>query len=102
MSTFPHLTLPLMFGLGGIISTIVVGIVAGWIAEQVMKANMGILMNLVIGVVGAFIGNIIAGLIPGIGGTTGESFSIWSLLVATGGAILLLFIVNKIRAGRTA
>lgn len=84
-----------MFGLGGIIGTIIIGIVAGWIAEQVMKAHMGLLMNLAVGVVGAFIGNLIAWIIPGVGGTTG--FSLWSLVVATVGAIVLLWAVNKFR-----
>lgn len=89
-----------MFGLGGIIGTIIIGIVAGWIAEQVMKTDMGLLMNLAVGVAGAFIGNLIAWILPGIGGTTG--FSIWSLVVATVGAIVLLWAVNKMRGTRHA
>lgn len=83
-----------MFGLGGILGTLIIGIVAGWIAEQVMKANMGLLMNLVVGVVGAFVGNLLFSLL-GASGTTG--FSIWSLVVATIGAIVLLWIVNMVK-----
>ena len=84
-----------MIDLGGIIGALVIGAAAGWIAEQVMKTNMGLLMNIIVGVVGAVVGNFLAALIPGVGGTSG--FSIWSLLVATLGAIVLLWVVNLVR-----
>ena len=81
----------------GIIGAIIIGIFAGWIAEKVMKRNHGLLTNLIVGVVGAFLGSFIATTL-GIG--TGAGI-IPSLLVATAGAILLLFIVGLIRR-RTA
>jgi uncharacterized membrane protein YeaQ/YmgE (transglycosylase-associated protein family) len=80
----------------GIIGAILIGILAGWIAEKVMRRNHGLLMNLIVGVVGAFLGSFIATTLHlGIG-----SGVIPSLIVATLGAILLLFIVGLVRPGR--
>ncbi|WP_293679174.1 GlsB/YeaQ/YmgE family stress response membrane protein [uncultured Phenylobacterium sp.] len=80
----------------GIIGAILIGILAGWIAEKVMRRNHGLLMNLVVGVVGAFLGSFLATTLNlGIG-----SGVIPSLIVATVGAILLLFIVGLVRARR--
>ncbi|MDZ4372308.1 MAG: GlsB/YeaQ/YmgE family stress response membrane protein [Phenylobacterium sp.] len=80
----------------GIIGAILIGILAGWIAEKVMKRNHGLLMNLLVGVVGAFLGSFIASTL-GIGTGSGV---IPSLIVATAGAILLLFIVGLVRSRR--
>lgn len=77
----------------GIIGAILIGILAGWIAEKVMRRNHGLVTNLIVGVVGAFLGSFIATAL-GIG--TGGGI-IPSLLVATAGAILLLFIVGMFR-----
>jgi len=81
----------------GIIGAILIGILAGWIAEKVMRRNHGLITNLVVGVVGAFLGSFIAtqlrlpigsGILP-------------SLVVATAGAILLLFILGLIKRRST-
>ena len=77
-----------------ILGWIIIGIVAGWIAEQVTKTDMGVLMNLVVGVVGAFVGGFLFSLVGGSGLT---GFNIWSLIVATVGAIVLLLVVNAVR-----
>ncbi len=79
----------------GIIGAILIGILAGWIAEKVMKRNHGLMVNLVVGVVGAFLGSFLFGVL-GLGGTLGAGV-IPSLIVATLGAILLLFIVGVVR-----
>lgn len=84
-----------MINLGGIIGALIIGAAAGWLAEQIMKTNMGLLMNILVGIVGAIVGNFLAALIPGVGGTSG--FSIWSLVVATLGAVVLLWVVGMIR-----
>lgn len=78
----------------GLIGAIIIGILAGFIAEKVMRRNHGLLTNLVVGVVGAFLGSFIATIL-GIG--TGSGL-IPSLLVATAGAVLLLFIVGLVRS----
>ena len=80
----------------GIIGAILIGILAGWIAEKVMRRNHGLLTNLVVGVIGAFLGGFLAtALHIGIG-----SGIIPSLLVATAGAILLLFLLGLVRPRR--
>ena len=76
---------------------IVVGIIAGWLAEQIMKTDMGLLMNLVVGIIGAFIGGAIIEFLTPFDDDGGF---IWSILVATLGAVILLWIVNKVRSSR--
>jgi len=80
----------------GILGAIVIGILAGWIAEKVMRRNHGLLTNLIVGVVGAFLGGFLASTLHiGIGRGL-----IPSLLVATVGAILLLFLLGLVRPRR--
>lgn len=79
----------------GIIGAILIGILAGWIAEKVMKRNHGLMINLVVGVVGAFLGSLLFNML-GLRGSMGDGV-IPSLIVATLGAILLLFIVGMVR-----
>ena len=75
-----------------IIGWIVIGVIAGWIAEQVTGRRHGLLTNLIVGIVGAIIGGFIANALGfGVGGFLG------SLIVATLGAILLLFFFGLIR-----
>ncbi|OYW93923.1 MAG: hypothetical protein B7Z13_05990 [Caulobacterales bacterium 32-67-6] len=80
----------------GIIGWIIIGIVAGWLAEKIMKRNHGLLTNLAVGVVGAILGGFIASSLLGIavGG-----FNIMTLIVATAGAVLLLFLLGLVRRG---
>ena len=79
----------------GIIGAILIGILAGWIAEKVMKRNHGLMIYLVGGVVGAFLGSFLFSAL-GLGASMGSGV-IPSLVVATLGAILLLFIVGLVR-----
>ncbi|MBJ7486194.1 MULTISPECIES: GlsB/YeaQ/YmgE family stress response membrane protein [unclassified Brevundimonas] len=78
----------------GIIGWIVIGIVAGWLAEKVMGRSHGLVTNLIVGVVGALIGGFIAQNLLGIpvGG-----FNLITLLVAFGGAVLLLFLLGLVK-----
>ncbi|NCC67340.1 MAG: GlsB/YeaQ/YmgE family stress response membrane protein [Clostridia bacterium] len=80
----------------GIIGWIVIGALAGWIASLITgnDKKMGAGMNILVGVVGGFIGGIVMNLIGGYGVT---GFNLWSLLVATVGAIILLLIVNAVK-----
>lgn len=79
----------------GIISWILVGALAGWLAGKIMHNDkMGFFANIVIGIVGAFIGGLLVGL---LGGTGVTGFNIWSLLVATLGSVVLIWIVRKIK-----
>lgn len=78
----------------GIIGWLVIGIVAGWLAEKVMGRSHGLVTNLVVGVVGALLGGFISGAVLGldVGG-----FNLVTLLVAFGGACLLLFLVGMVK-----
>lgn len=75
---------------------IIFGALAGWIASIIMGKNkkMGAIANIVVGIVGAFIGNWIMSL---FGVPMATTFSLSSLLVAIGGAVVLLFVVGLIR-----
>ena len=78
------------------LSWVIVGALAGWIASMIMGKNhkIGLLGNIILGVIGAFVGGFILQAI-GVGGdVTGINIS--SILVATLGAVIVLFIANKI------
>lgn len=79
-----------------IIIWIVLGALAGWIASMVMgtDAQQGAVLNIVLGIVGAFIG----GLLMSFFGASGVSgFNLYSLLVATIGAIVVIGIGKALR-----
>ena len=74
-----------------ILAWIVLGLIAGAIAKAIMPGNDpgGIIVTILIGVVGAFLGGFLGNLIAGTGL---DGFSLWSILLAVVGAILLLWI----------
>ena len=76
----------------GIIAWIIIGIIAGWLAEKIMKRDHGLLTNLIVGVVGALIGGFIANAL-------GFAWGGWigSTIVATIGAVILLFLLGLIK-----
>lgn len=82
----------------GILLWILLGGLAGWIASLLTGNNrrMGLLANLVVGLLGAVIGGWVASLL-GIGSVSG--FDIRSLLIAIGGSVLLLTLINLFRGG---
>lgn len=88
-------------GLGGWLGTIIIGGIAGWLASMVMKtdASMGVLANVVVGIVGALLANLLLPML-GIGGTTDGASLVTKLLVATIGAVVVLFIF-KLVTGRS-
>ena len=59
------------------------------------NARMGALANIVVGIVGAVIGGFLMTNVFGAQGVTG--FNLTSLLVAIGGAVVLLFLVGMVR-----
>lgn len=77
-----------------IIIFLILGIVAGWLASLVTRSNQGIWGDMIMGVLGALIGGGIMDLI-GYGGVTG--FNLYSIGVATVGAILLIWIRRQVR-----
>jgi uncharacterized membrane protein YeaQ/YmgE (transglycosylase-associated protein family) len=77
----------------GILAWIIIGGLAGWIGSMIAGTNarMGLFANIIVGIVGAFIGGFIFSLIGGAGVT---GFNLWSLFVATVGAVVLLWVVK--------
>lgn len=85
----------------GWIVALIVGGIAGWLASILMRrdGSMGVLMNIIVGCIGSVIGNALAGPLFGIQGTV-QAFSLVGLLIAIGGAVVLLAIVNLVQRGR--
>ena len=81
-----------------ILAFLVLGGIAGWVASLIMRtdAQQGIFLNVIVGVVGAVIGGMIFNAF-GTAGVTG--FNIYSFIVATLGAVALLWIVRIARGG---
>ena len=74
------------------LAALTVGGIAGWLAGVIMKGQgHGLLMNIVIGIVGGAIGGFVFSFV-GVGATN----LIGSIITATIGAIILLWIVNKL------
>ncbi|MGC4128304.1 MAG: GlsB/YeaQ/YmgE family stress response membrane protein [Bergeyella sp.] len=75
----------------GILSWIIFGLVAGAIAKFIMPGNqnMGWLWTIILGIVGAFVGGWIGSF---LGWGTADSFDFRSMLLAVGGALLVLWI----------
>ena len=84
----------------GLISWIVVGLVAGLLARWITPGPDpgGIIVTVLVGMAGASVGGFLVRILGGAGAT---GLNIWSILVATIGALLLLFIYNLV-ARRTA
>ena len=82
----------------GILLWILFGAIAGWIASMLTgnNARMGLIANIVVGLIGAVIGGWVASLL-GIG--TLLVFDFRSLLIAIGGAVILLAIINLFSRG---
>ena len=76
-----------------LLAIILLGAIAGWLAGQIMKGSgFGLIINIIIGIVGSMIGGWVFSLL----GLSSYGF-IGSLVTATVGAIILLFIVGKIK-----
>ena len=81
----------------GWIGTLLIGGIAGWIAEKVMKTDMGIIMNIIVGVIGSYIGTVLARMLSINVGQIVDQWFVSNLIVAAGGAIVLLFVVKLVR-----
>ena len=80
----------------GLVSWMILGLLAGALAKWIRpgKDGGGWLNSMFIGIGGAMIGGFVGSAL-GIGRITG--LNLWSLLLATGGALILLWIMGKIR-----
>jgi len=79
----------------GLLWFLIVGIVAGWLAGVLMKGGgFGLVGDMAVGVVGAFLGRFI---FSSIGLYSGGGF-IGSIIVATVGAVVLIFAVRLLKS----
>lgn len=74
---------------------LLIGLVAGWLASILIKVRgLRLIEKLVVGVIGALIGGYLFRVLPvdvNVSGTAG------SLITATVGAVILLFVVKLVR-----
>ena len=71
---------------------LLIGAIAGWIAERVTESRHSIFTNILVGIAGSFVGGVLAGIlnIPVFG-------FFRTLVAATIGAILILFVWHRVR-----
>ena len=84
----------------GILALIIVGLIAGILAKLVMPGRDpgGLILTAIIGIAGAFVGGFVVSFLGGAGVT---GINIWSILVATLGAVILLAIYRMFAGRRT-
>lgn len=80
----------------GILSWIILGLIAGMLAKWLMpgKDGGGFIITTLLGIAGAFVGGFLGSLI-GLGGMDG--LSLGSIVTATAGAFILLFVYKKLK-----
>ena len=76
-----------------IIMMVLIGSIAGWLAGLIMGKGMGFIVNALIGIAGAFVGSYLFDL---IGFSVGTGL-IGTIMTATAGAVVLLFITSLLR-----
>ncbi len=83
-----------------IIIYLIAGALVSWVASMIMRTNsrQGLLLDIVVGIVGAFLAGYLLSPLFGVAPiSVGGSFSLPTLLVSLGGAIILLAIVRFFR-----
>ena len=86
--------------MGAIISSIIIGGIAGALAKLIMPGDDpgGIIVTILLGIAGAFVGSFVIISLLGFG----SGGFIWSIIVATIGAIILLAIYRLIIGSRAS
>lgn len=76
----------------GLIYTLIIGFIAGALAKMITPQDErgGWISSIVIGIIGSFVGHFLGGII-GVQST----HLIGRILIATGGAVLILFIYHR-------
>jgi uncharacterized membrane protein YeaQ/YmgE (transglycosylase-associated protein family) len=77
----------------GIVSWIILGLIAGFIASKIFNRTAS---GLIVDLVGAAVGGFIFSGLFGISGVTGVN--IWSIIVSVIGAIIVLWVYEKLIA----
>jgi uncharacterized membrane protein YeaQ/YmgE (transglycosylase-associated protein family) len=78
----------------GFLGLLVVGFLAGWFAERAMNRHHGLLTNILVGIAGSFVGGALAALL----GLHFYGF-VGNLIVATAGAVIILWFFGKREQG---
>ncbi len=74
---------------------LIIGLVAGWLAGLLYKGSgFGLIGNIIVGLVGSVLG----GYLAGVFGINADNL-VGTILVATGGAVVLLVILNFFSKG---
>ena len=81
----------------GWILWIILGALAGWIASKIVgnDASQGAIGNIIVGIVGALLGGFLMNML-GLGGVTLSNVNLYSIIVAIGGAVLVLLLFNAL------
>jgi uncharacterized membrane protein YeaQ/YmgE (transglycosylase-associated protein family) len=82
----------------GFFAWLVVGAIAGFLANMFMGSREGLLMMVVLGIVGGLVGGFLASSVFHIGSVNGINLE--SIVIATLGAILVVFLVGSMRGSR--
>ncbi len=80
----------------GVFSWLIMGLIVGILAKWIMpgKDPGGFMLTIVLGIAGAMVGGALASFI-GLGDVTG--FNLGSMAIATGGALLLLYLYRSLK-----
>jgi uncharacterized membrane protein YeaQ/YmgE (transglycosylase-associated protein family) len=81
-----------------ILGWIVLGLIAGWLAGVLVRGSgYGVIGDIILGILGALVGGWITSQLMGVDVT---GFNLPSLLVATLGAIVVIFIARLVSGSR--
>jgi uncharacterized membrane protein YeaQ/YmgE (transglycosylase-associated protein family) len=83
----------------GILAWIILGLIAGFLAQALVGGGYGLLGTIVLGIIGAVVGGWLAAQL-GVG--TVDAIDIQSIVIATVGAIIVIWIARSIRGRRLA
>jgi uncharacterized membrane protein YeaQ/YmgE (transglycosylase-associated protein family) len=83
-----------------ILAWIILGLIAGFISSKIVNhSGEGMIIDIVLGVVGAFVGGF---LFNAFGSTGVTGLNVWSLIVATLGAMVVLGVKHAVTGRRYA
>jgi uncharacterized membrane protein YeaQ/YmgE (transglycosylase-associated protein family) len=78
----------------GLLSWILVGGIAGWLSTKILtpKKKKGCFTGILLGIIGAIVGGFAVSF---VGGTGVTGFNLYSIFVATFGAVILIWIARQ-------
>jgi uncharacterized membrane protein YeaQ/YmgE (transglycosylase-associated protein family) len=78
----------------GLLSWIIVGGLAGWLSTKIItpKKKKGCFSGIALGIVGAIVGGFLVSI---LGGTGVTGFNLYSILIATLGAVVVIWVARQ-------